>query len=1347
MDVQPQATDNGITKKIFENHLFDANFFTGSLVQESQKFSQDSIQKLEDFRKTLQKTFEDIDNWGTIEANVSTRVIVPLLNFLEWPFLQEKTYIIQGSKQLRPDFVLFQDEDAAKTTPALSSEVSELPKNIAVILEAKAADKTLDTGKINRGENPYGQLLDYLTYARIDKGFLCNGKELWLVDNSQLSTSKRFVKVDLMTLAKFGTTQDWQLFYLLFARKAHIEPLETTEDTHKAATVFEHLTYLDTQQKNRSECELRDFIYGTGGKLSMIELIGKALYRTANKRGEKPELADIFTNAQFLAFRLLFLAFFESRYLESRLLPEVCRYEDISLHQIFIRCKNLNDKKLNYYTEWQNIQNLFSIIDKGNKNLFIPLFNGGLFNDDNAPMLAWPLVFDNKELLEILDMLFIYDGKIRDFTSLSVTQLGTIYEGLLGFEFRITNETTWYLDYQTKGKEREEGYFGIADYSILKSDKKTTIFHETKYEKGNLYFVSMSNSRKNTASYYTPSSLTGPVVKRAIDHLLSHMDSEESILDVRILDSACGSGHLLVEGLNYLTNQALLRIDSDQRLNEALTEEKQRIAEEFVNQGLIFQTEDLNVDEISILKRILLKKNIYGVDIQQFSVELTCLSLWIESFIFGTPLSFLEHHIKQGNSLIGCSRKKFEKALSDAENEFGLLKEKFQQKREVLFELYKKLSSLRDTTSEDIKQSKKIYREEIQPIIDEISFFFDCLTMKEIKKIQGIKVQPCRELFEKIDTYLYENKNDPDGKKLVEEIKNYKNTYRFFNWALEFPEAFANGRTSGFHVIIGNPPWDKTKFSDADFFSQYRSNYRTVSNSKKKEIKEDILDNKTIAKKYENEQKNIKIINEYYKNNYPKNAGAGDGNLFRFFVEKNLILLRCGGTLNYILPTVFMTEDGSETLRRYVLKNHHILAFDGFENREKLFPDFDNRYKFGLLQIEKELSITTGKVAKDYPTILPEQKITKCRFMLTNPSVLADESTAFDYSLQDVQQLSTDHWAFMEVKNGKADLDILAKLYGKFPPLSPSWIDFRAELHATNDKEIFKEKREEGDLPLYKGACIWQYDSCYWERTGKLENTPQYWLNPDEFDNYLKKTEINRLITEVYEQLKLPDPRKTKEENVLAALNLHTRNELGEFISPDRNYFRLAFREIARDTDERTLITSVIPPNVGAQHTLFLSIPKNYIIVNNKIVVKYQSLNKIFLLQGIFNSILMDWIIRFSTAIHVSKTYLMRLPIPQLFDNEINNNKLYSELIKNSLLLSYTNNKNSFNKLLKQFEIKYNEIPSTEKKYMLLQAKNDVLVAKIYGITKNEMLQILKGFPIFTKKSQAYIIMLLNLFD
>lgn len=1355
MDTQDKA-GTGITKEIFVNRLFDANTFADDFVRESQRYCQDMIQDITTFQATLRKSLEGIDNWGKIEANVSTRVIVPLLQFLGWSFRQEETYTIQG-KPLRPDFVLFQDEQTGSTLPLLKAETLNIPKGSLVFLEAKSADTELNTGKTKAEANPYGQLLEYLAYARLDQGFLCNGREIWLVDTSELSTGRRYVKVDLLALATIGTIEDWQLFYLLFAKKIRIDTPKSPEEIkvygpgEAPRTIFEYLLCLDWQQKNISECELRNVIYGTGGKPSMIELVGKALYRTAQARGETPELADIFINAQYFAFRLLFLAFFESKYMNSHQLPEKCDYASISLLEIFRRCEQLSAKQKKRYTEWRNLRLLFNVIDKGDKDLFVPLFNGGLFSNENAPMLAWPLVFNNGELFEILNMLFKYEGKLRDYSVLSVTQLGTIYEGLLGFEFRVAQETTWYLDYQSKEKDREEGYFNAVDYYIITDREKAKIFHEIKYEKGNLYFVSNSNSRKTTASYYTPSSLSVPLVRRAIDHLLANMDKNESILDVRILDSACGSGHLLVETLNYLTRQALAHIDDDLRLNDALAVEKRRIAEEFIKQGLIDREEDLNVDETAILKRILLKKNIYGVDIQKFSIELTCLSLWIETFIFGTPLSFLEHHIKQGNALMGCNRSKFERALTDSENEFGLLKEKFQHKREILFDLYKKLSGLRDTTADDILQSKHIYKKEIQPIIDEINIFFDCLTMKELKKLQGEKVQPCRELFEAIDAALHGTGAKEKGYKVIEEIRQYKQQYAFFNWQLEFPEAFANGSTSGFHVIIGNPPWDKTKFSDADFFSQYRSNYRMLSNSKKKEIRLELLDSDSIAKKYKVTQENIRLTNEYYKNSYPKNAGAGDGNLFRFFVEKNLSLLRYGGTLNYILPTGFMTEDSSEILRKYVLETHHILAFDGFENRKKLFPDIHSRYKFGLLQIEKSAPADSeqGKKASRQlsDTDTPEKKSTRCRFMLTDPAELADEGTAFNYTLQDVQQLSSDHWAFMEVRHGREDLDILSKLYGTFAPLAPSWIDFRYELHATNDKGIFKENRDEGDLPLYKGACIWQYDSRYWDRTGKKENAPQYWLNPAEFDSYLQDTEINRLIAEVYEQIESKNLKGTKENNVLSALKLLYRQELQKFIKTDRHYFRICFRDIARDTDERTLIAAVIPPNISAQHTLFLSIPKKYKLNNDKVLVEENSINRIFFLQSIFNSLVIDWIIRFSTAIHVSKTYLMRLPIPQPTDDELDANPIYAQLVKNSLLLSYFNNKKAFKPLLERFEIQTKDVPSSEKNALALRAMNDILVANLYGITKNDMQTVLKGFPILSEKNPEYPHIVFSMFD
>ena len=131
--------------------------------------------------------------------------------------------------------------------------------------------------------------------------------------------------------------------------------------------------------------------------------------------------------------------------------------------------------------------------------------------------------------------------------------------------------------------------------------------------------------------------------------------------------------------------------------------------------------------------------------------------------------------------------------------------------------------------------------------------------------------------------------------------------------------------------------------------------------------------------------------------------------------------------------------------------------------------------------------------------------------------------------------------------------------------------------------------------------------------------------------------------------------------------------------------------------------------------------------------------------QAIFNSLIIDWILRFSVAINVNKTYIMRLPIPQPDDNEIENNPLYKEIAINSLLLSCYYNSKGFAPLLSIFGLQKKDIPDSEKKSLFLRAKNDALIAHIYGITKDEMKHILKGFPLFTNKNQAYLIMLLNL--
>jgi len=135
--------------------------------------------------------------------------------------------------------------------------------------------------------------------------------------------------------------------------------------------------------------------------------------------------------------------------------------------------------------------------------------------------------------------------------------------------------------------------------------------------------------------------LSQPLVKAAVEHAIAN---GKTFTDLKILDNACGSGHFLVEALGYLTDLALAQLDRDAALQQLVTEESAKIAGQ-----LRFLNLDYAPEDAQILKRALLKRCIFGVDLNPFAVELARLSLWMDSFIFGTPLSFIEHHVQHGN--------------------------------------------------------------------------------------------------------------------------------------------------------------------------------------------------------------------------------------------------------------------------------------------------------------------------------------------------------------------------------------------------------------------------------------------------------------------------------------------------------------------------------------------------------------------------------------------------------------------------------------------------------------------------------------------------------------------------
>ncbi|EAJ6632354.1 class I SAM-dependent DNA methyltransferase, partial [Campylobacter jejuni] len=786
-----------------------------------------------------------------------------------------------------------------------------------------------------------------------------------------------------------------------------------------------------------------------------------------------------------------------------------------------------------------------------------------------------------------------------------------------------------------------------------------------------------SNSRKSTASFYTPQFIANFLIQSALKDKLNN----ENILKFKILDNACGSGHFLVGVLNAITHIVLSDFDHFTNLKELYEEEKENILnyiKDFV--------QDYEVDESDILKRLLLKRIIYGVDLNPFSIELTKLSLWIDSFIFGTPLSFIEHHIKCGNALINSNLSDFKDLIK--QNSSNLFTNSITQEFEILQEVFEKLDNLKDTNEEQIKQSKQIYQNEITPKLDKLNLYLNYINTLHFVNKEELQI------LKALSQDDIQNLSQNEQAKAI--ISKYQKEFNFFNYELEFPEIVENQVFKGFDIIIGNPPWDKTKFSDSDFFPQYKSDYRSLIASKKKEIQDNLLAKDYIKQNYEKQKAYINDLSEYYKKAYPLNKGSGDGNLFRLFVEKNLSLLKQDGNLAYVLPSALMFEDGSLTLRKEILENKTLEYFYSFENRQAIFADVDSRYKFALMLIKNTQANHTHKI--------------KMMFYKTDINSLKNKDEILTLNLKDIKKLSPTHLALMELKDKQA-LEILRKSYNAFQNLSFDYIDFRRELDMTNDKDLFIEEFREGLLPLYEGKMIHQFDANFSQTT--------YFLEKAKFDERLKSKELYRA-------------KKA------------TRKELNpKLIKYDREFFRLGYRKISRDTDERTLIASLLPKNCGGADSTYSNIPKQYVLKDDVICMDIVPYERILFVLALFNSLVVDFIIRNMVQINVSKSYLERIPLPQPSDEEIQNNEIYKTLAKNALLLQLYNDQNHhFDELKQEFNIKNEEIPKTKKAYDILRAKNDLLVKELYGLSDDEFSYMISTFKVLNEKQSEYITLL-----
>ncbi|MBX9935410.1 MAG: hypothetical protein K2Y10_02325, partial [Burkholderiaceae bacterium] len=346
-------------------------------------------------------------------------------------------------------------------------------------------------------------------------------------------------------------------------------------------------------------------------------------------------------------------------------------------------------------------------------------------------------------------------------------------------------------------------------------------------------------------------------------------------------------------------------------------------------------------------------------------------------------------------------------------------------------------------------------------------------------------------------------------------------------------------------------------------------------------------------------------------------------------------------------------------------------------------------------------------------------------FYVLDAAELDDPARHVPYPLATLKTLSPQQWALMELRHA-ADLPILGKCHAAFAPLSAGWLDFRRELHMTHDNDLFLERATPSTLPLYEGKMIWQYKHLF--------DTAQYWLEPAAFDARLRSKELYRMA----QDLGVPKAQVTK---------------YADAVRFDREFVRLAFRVIARDTDERTLIFALLPQECGTGHSMFATVPKHYALPppasadgnkqEQRVTVQPVSYLRLLFALAWFNSLPMDWLARLMVQINVSQTYLYRLPMPQPSDEEILQNPDYTAMAKNALLLTLAARWDDFASALapqmKALGIAKKDLPATAKAQDKLRADIDQRVARLYGLGHDELLHLLHSFKVMATKRPEYL--------
>jgi hypothetical protein len=758
-----------------------------------------------------------------------------------------------------------------------------------------------------------------------------------------------------------------------------------------------------------------------------------------------------------------------------------------------------------------------------------------------------------------------------------------------------------------------------------------------------------------------------------LEELLLNLDASlcrellfEVLPKISLLDPACGSGAFLVAAMKTLVNVYGAVLGRISVLKDAtLNEWRKRMEGEHKNVGYH-------------IHKAIITDNLYGVDIMEEAVEIARLRLFLALVACAhsadeiEPLPNIDFNILPGNSLIGLLH--VDGAEFDARASGDLFRKSY---REVVDAKNRAIDIYRRATD---------YAEDLRALRDDIETHH-----REARDVLGqvltLHFADAGVRFEQSTWDLKANQEGRPVKRAIrqEDIASLKP----FHWGYEFDQIMARG---GFDVIIANPPWETLKPEAKEFFSEYSNLVR----KKKMNVKDFEKEQAKLLKDPETRAAWLEYLSRFphqssyfrsglqFKHQSTVVAGkrtGSDVNLYKLFVEQCFSLLRVGGRCGIVVPSGLYTDLAATGLRRLLFNQAQVSAMLSISNERFLFEGVHHSFRYVFLTYQKGGQTTEFDAAF---RINPRE------------AVGVDEIDAFlnrseqhlRISMDLVRQLSPETLSVMEFRSA-LDVSIAQKLL-RHPVLGEkrdsAWnFKLTNEIHISNDREHLKTAPTPTRLPLFTGKMFNQFTL--------TEEHSGYWL----------------------------------EEITGRMLLLGKSPDTGQAL--DYKGYRFVHRRIARNTDSRTFIASMTPPNV------FTEVNSTVLNVQASGVSNAEQLY----LCAVCNSLTLDWMLRQKVAATLNMFYIYQLPVPRLTVADPS----FAPIVQRAARLICTTPE--FDDLWRSVSATIREISAGERgKYAAtdpaergkLRAELDGLIAHLYDLTEVEFTHILGAFPLVAQPAK-----------